>query len=75
MNDWKEYELGELLDYEQPTSFIVESTNYDDKYDIPVLTAGKSFILGYTNEQTEHRNRALYAGSSFQDGREHEEDF
>ena len=52
MNDWKEYELGELLDYEQPTSFFVESTNYDDKYDIPVLTAGKSFILGYTNEQT-----------------------
>ena len=46
------YELGELLDYEQPTPYIVESTEYDDKYDIPVLTAGKSFILGYTNEQT-----------------------
>ena len=52
MNDWKEYELGELLDYEQPTPYIVESTDYDDKYDTPVLTAGKSFILGYTNEQT-----------------------
>lgn len=46
------YELGELLDYEQPTPYIVESTDYDDKYDIPVLTAGKSFILGYTNEKT-----------------------
>ena len=48
---WIEYELGELLSYEQPTPYIVESTDYNDKYDIPVLTAGKSFILGYTNEQ------------------------
>lgn len=46
------YELGDLLSYEQPTPYIVESTDYNDKYDTPVLTAGKSFILGYTNEQT-----------------------
>lgn len=48
--DKMEYELGELLEYEQPTKYAVESTKYDDKYSIPVLTAGKSFILGYTNE-------------------------
>lgn len=48
---WKEYELGELLSYEQPTQYIVNSTDYNDEYDIPVLTAGKSFILGYTNEK------------------------
>lgn len=48
--EWKEYELGELLSYEQPTLYIVESTDYNDKYTTPVLTAGKSFILGYTNE-------------------------
>lgn len=42
--------LGELLDYEQPTKYIVESTEYDKSYKIPVLTAGKTFILGYTNE-------------------------
>ena len=47
---WVEYELGELLSYEQPTPYIVESTDYNDKYKTPVLTAGKSFILGYTNE-------------------------
>ena len=47
---WKEYELGELLSYEQPTPYIVESTDYNDKYTTPVLTAGKTFILGYTNE-------------------------
>ena len=47
---WREYELGELLSYEQPTPYIVSSTDYNDKYKTPVLTAGKSFILGYTNE-------------------------
>ena len=47
---WREYELGELLSYEQPTPYIVESTDYNDKYKTPVLTAGKSFILGYTDE-------------------------
>lgn len=43
--------LDDLLKYEQPTKYIVKSTKYDDSYDIPVLTAGQSFILGYTNEK------------------------
>ena len=43
-------ELGDVVDYTQPTDFIVVNTNYDDKFDTPVLTAGQSFILGYTNE-------------------------
>ena len=47
---WPMVELGEVLDYEQPTKYIVASTNYNNNYKIPVLTAGKSFILGYTNE-------------------------
>jgi type I restriction enzyme S subunit len=42
--------LGEVLNYEQPNKYIVESTTYDDSYKIPVLTAGQSFVLGYTNE-------------------------
>ena len=48
--EWKTYELGTLLFYEQPTAYIVESTDYNDNYQTPVLTAGKSFIIGYTNE-------------------------
>ena len=48
--EWKTYELGTLLPYEQPTAYIVESTDYNDDYPTPVLTAGKSFIIGYTNE-------------------------
>ena len=48
---WEVKSLGDFLDYEQPTNYIVENTEYNDNYDIPVLTAGKSFILGYTNEK------------------------
>ena len=50
MNTWTEYALEDLLSYEQPTPYIVESTDYSDNYKTPVLTAGKSFIIGYTNE-------------------------
>ena len=42
--------MGETLKYEQPGAYIVDSTDYDDSYETPVLTAGQSFILGYTNE-------------------------
>ena len=42
--------LEECIDYEQPTKYLVDDDQYDDSYDIPVLTAGQSFILGYTNE-------------------------
>lgn len=49
-NGWKEYCLEDLLSYEQPTPYIVESTEYSDAFGTPVLTAGASFILGYTDE-------------------------
>ena len=42
--------LGDVADYEQPTKYLVNSTVYNDNYPTPVLTAGKTFILGYTNE-------------------------
>ena len=50
MSKWEMVRLGDVLEYEQPTKYIVESTNYDDGYKTPVLTAGQSFILGYTSE-------------------------
>ena len=43
--------LEEFISYEQPAKYIVDSDQYDDSYEIPVLTAGKSFILGYTDEK------------------------
>ena len=42
--------LEDIVSYEQPQNYIVESTDYSDSYKTPVLTAGKSFIIGYTNE-------------------------
>ena len=49
---WAVCRLEDIVDYEQPTQYLVQSTNYSDNYKTPVLTAGKSFILGYTNETT-----------------------
>ncbi len=50
IGEWEEKSLGDCLDYLQPTKYLVDSTAYDDKYTTPVLTAGKTFILGYTDE-------------------------
>lgn len=49
--DWEEATLGKCLHYLQPTPYLVSSTNYEDMYETPVLTAGKTFVLGYTDEQ------------------------
>lgn len=43
-------ETRNMLDYEQPTEYLVNSTEYSDSYQTPVLTANKAFILGYTDE-------------------------
>lgn len=41
--------VGDVLDYEQPQSYIVEDTEYTNE-GTPVLTANKAFVLGYTLE-------------------------
>lgn len=49
--DGVEYKkIGDIAEYEQPSKYIVSDTKYSDDYNIPVLTAGQTFILGYTNE-------------------------
>lgn len=58
---WEQRKLGDIFKYEQPQAYIVESTEYDDRFQIPVLTAGQSFVLGYTDEDfgiknASHRN-------------------
>jgi len=49
--EWEKKRLGKLLNYEQPTKYIVKGTEYNNQNSTPVLTAGKSFVLGYTNEK------------------------
>lgn len=48
---WEVRFLSDILDYERPDNFIVETETYCEE-GIPVLTANKSFILGYTREST-----------------------
>ncbi len=50
-DEWETIMLGDILSYEQPKDYIVKSEEYNNKYKYPVLTAGKTFILGYTNEE------------------------
>ena len=54
---WTICRLGDIVKYEQPTVYIVQSTAYSDAYPIPVLTAGKSFIIGHTKETEGIYNR------------------
>ncbi len=49
--EWEKVKLEATLSYEQPTNYIVHSTQYNNHYNTPVLTAGKTFIIGYTNEK------------------------
>ena len=48
---WAVCRLEDIVEYEQPTAYIVSSTDYDDSYPTPVLTAGKSFLIGHTNDE------------------------
>ena len=49
--DGVEYKkVGDIADYEQPSKYLVKNTDYNDDFETPVLTAGQTFILGYTNE-------------------------
>ena len=46
------FEINQLLDYEQPTAYIVANDEYSTDTSLtPVLTANKGFILGYTDEK------------------------
>jgi len=47
---WQPRRLSEMLSYEQPGRYLVQTSKQLDTGRVPVLTAGKTFILGYTNE-------------------------
>src|SRR5258708_2882851 len=48
--EWGNVPLRDLLSYERPDKYIVKDTEYYERGDVPVLTANKSFVLGYTVE-------------------------
>ena len=57
--DWEQRKFGELFDYERPDAYIVKSDNYNDAFNMPVLTANKAFILGYTNEVNSYNKPSI----------------
>ena len=50
-SEWQKVQLRDVLSYEQPARYIVNSADYIGGGRVAVLTANKSFILGYTEEK------------------------
>ena len=47
---WEKTKISDLLAYRRPDPYIVQSAEYTEHGDVPVLTANQAFILGYTDE-------------------------
>jgi len=47
---WEMNSIRNYLTYERPDAYIVKGTKYSEWGDTPVLTANKSFILGFKDE-------------------------
>lgn len=63
--EWKP--LADVTEYEQPSKYLVKSTKYSDEFKTPVLTAGKTFILGYTDETDGIKNASVKSVILFDD--------
>lgn len=57
--DWENRKFIDIFNYERPDKYIVKSTEYNDKFKTPVLTANKGFILGYTNEKNIYKKESI----------------
>lgn len=56
---WEQRKFGDLFEYERPDAYIVKSDNYNNDFHMPVLTANKAFILGYTNEENSYNKPSI----------------
>jgi len=50
--EWEKLQLSEIISYEQPGDYKIRIDKPKSKGLIPVLTPGKTFILGYTDDDT-----------------------
>ena len=46
---WEQRKLGDIFEFERPDKYMIKDDHYEET-GIPVLTANKTFILGYKNE-------------------------
>ncbi|MCU4117460.1 hypothetical protein N8G13_03270, partial [Mycoplasma zalophi] len=58
-NDWFQDKVENLLNYTRPDKYITKLKEPLNKGKIPVLTANKSFILGYTNESNYYDSECI----------------
>lgn len=59
---YRKYKIGEILTYEQPQKYLENDISEEkDKNSVPVLTANKAFVLGYSKnlEGTYHEYPAI----------------
>ena len=56
---WEQCKYGQIFDYERPDKYIVKSDKYVDDAPTPVLTANKTFILGYTKETNTYKKPCI----------------
>lgn len=56
---WIEAELSDIITYEQPTKYLVTEVCKDGTDAVPVLTANKSFIVGYTKDKHGIYNKGI----------------
>lgn len=57
--EWKKKTFESIFTYHRPDKYIVKSDQYNSKYSTPVLTANKSFILGYTDEKNVFNDKSV----------------
>ena len=49
---WEQRKFQDIFSFERPDNYIVRSDKYSNEYTMPVLTANKAFVLGYTKENS-----------------------
>lgn len=56
---WEQRTFEEIFNYERPDKYIVKCDKYNENSKIPVLTANKAFILGYTDETNTYESESI----------------
>ncbi|WP_416322657.1 restriction endonuclease subunit S [Mycoplasmopsis felis] len=65
--EWKEEKISNILTYVQPWKYLTKKKNYDMLGNIPVLTANKSLLLGYSTEKNYFNNDCIIFDDFTQD--------
>ncbi|WP_322908881.1 restriction endonuclease subunit S [Mycoplasmopsis felis] len=65
--EWKEERISNILTYVQPWKYLTKKKNFDILGDIPVLTANKSLLLGYSVEDNYYNKECIIFDDFTQD--------